>query len=174
MLERDLDPIVEALLFIADGPLSTADLAAATQAEPQEIEVSLQRLCNAPARSGLRLVRVGDKVQMVTAPEAAPAIERLLGMDQSAKLSMAALETLAIIAYRQPITRAQVEAIRGVNSDTVIRSLMAKSLVCSVGRLEQAGRPELLGTTIEFLHYFGARSLADLPPLPEPDEGGGG
>jgi len=95
-------------------------------------------------------------------------------MDQSAKLSMAALETLAIIAYRQPITRAQVEAIRGVNSDTVIRSLMAKSLVCSVGRLEQAGRPELLGTTIEFLHYFGARSLADLPPLPEPDEGGGG
>jgi segregation and condensation protein B len=169
-----MDPIVEALLFIADGPLMVDDLAAAAQVEPQVIEDSLQRLCNSPPRSGLCIVRMGSRVQMVTAPEAAPAIERLLGIDQSAKLSMAALETLAIIAYRQPVTRAQVEAIRGVNSDAVIRSLLAKSLIRSVGRLEQAGRPELLGTTFEFLHYFGARSLTELPQVPEADENAGG
>jgi segregation and condensation protein B len=104
---------------------------------------------------------------MVSSPEAAPAIERLLGLSHSAKLSSAALETLAIIAYRQPITRAQVEAIRGVNSDSVIRTLLARSLVVPVGQLEQAGRPELLGTTFEFLQYFGIRSLEELPSLPE-------
>ena len=165
----DLDRILEALLFVADGPLSTEELAEAAQAPLAEVEAALQRLIEAPPRSGLCIVRQGSHVQMVTAPEAAPAVERLLGLDRSARLSSAALETLAIIAYRQPVTRAQIEAIRGVNSDAVIRSLLAKSLIQPVGRLEQAGRPELLGTTFEFLQYFGLKSLEELPPLPESD-----
>ncbi|MBC7240366.1 MAG: SMC-Scp complex subunit ScpB, partial [Chloroflexi bacterium] len=165
----DLDRILEALLFVADGPVSIEELAKAAQAPLAEVEAALQRLIEAPPRSGLCIVRQGSHVQMVTAPEAAPAVERLLGLDRSARLSNAALETLAIIAYRQPVTRAQIEAIRGVNSDAVIRSLLAKSLIQPVGRLEQAGRPELLGTTFEFLQYFGLKSLEELPPLPEPD-----
>ncbi len=160
---------MEALLFVADGPVSIEELASAAQVPPAEIEAALQRLIEAPPRSGLCIVRHGAQVQMVTAPEAAPAVERFLGLDRSARLSNAALETLAIIAYRQPVTRAQIEAIRGVNSDAVIRSLLAKSLIQPVGRLEQAGRPELLGTTFEFLHYFGLKSLDELPPLPEPE-----
>lgn len=165
----ELDGIVEALLFVADGPIGIEELAAAAQVAPQEIEVALERLTQARPRGGLCIVRHGNQVQMVTAPETAPAVERLLGFDRTTRLSNAALETLAIIAYRQPITRAQIEAIRGVNSDAVIRSLLAKSLIQPVGRLEQAGRPELLGTTVEFFHYFGLRSLEDLPPLPDPE-----
>lgn len=165
----DLDRIVEALLFVADGPVGLDELAAAAEVAREEIEAAIQRLIEAPLRSGLCIVRHGSQVQMVTAPDVAPAVERFLGLDRSARLSNAALETLAIIAYRQPVTRAQIEAIRGVNSDAVIRSLLAKSLIQPVGRLEQAGRPELLGTTVEFLHYFGLRSLEDLPPLPEPE-----
>ncbi|MHA1572719.1 MAG: SMC-Scp complex subunit ScpB, partial [Alphaproteobacteria bacterium] len=116
---------------------------------------------------GLHVTRVGTRVQLVTMPDAAPVVERFLGISRSGKLSGAALETLAIIAYRQPITRAQIEAIRGVNSDGVIRTLQAKALVAPVGRLEQAGRPILLGTTFEFLQYFGIQSLDELPSLPE-------
>ena len=95
-------------------------------------------------------------------------------MEQRGKLSAAALESLAIIAYRQPITRAAIEGVRGVNSEGVLRTLLARSLVAPVGRLEQAGRPILYGTTFEFLQYFGIGSLAELPPLPDGDDDLGG
>jgi segregation and condensation protein B len=108
---------------------------------------------------------------MITVPGAAPAIERFLGMDRSGRLSAAALETLAIIAYRQPITRARLESVRGVSSDGVLRTLQAKELVAPVGRLEQVGRPILYGTTFEFLQYFGIASLEELPHLPDTDSG---
>ena len=122
------------------------------------------------AGGGLALQRQGDKVQMVTAPEIAPYVERLLGLDLSSRLSPAALEVLAIIAYRQPITRAEIEAIRGVNCDGVLRTLSSKGLVGEIGRLEQAGRPILYGTTFEFLQYFGLHGVQDLPPLPKPED----
>ncbi len=163
--------MVEAILFVADGPVGLEALASACQAEREAILETVNDLCAPERAGGLVIVRQGDKVQMVTAPETASAVERFLGVDQASKLSPAAIETLAIIAYRQPITRAQVEAIRGVNSDAVIRTLMAKALIQVVGRSEQAGRPDLVGTTFEFLQYLGARSLAELPPLPDPEEG---
>ncbi len=99
------------------------------------------------------------------APDAAPYIQRFLGLELSGPLSQAALEALSIVAYRQPETRSQVEAIRGVNSDSVLRTLMGRELIEEVGRLDQAGRPILYGTTFEFLRQFGLRSVDELPPL---------
>jgi len=165
-----LEAMLRALLFVADGPVTFDDLARALDCAPDEIAKGIERLIRANADRGLRVVRSGSRVELVTAPETAPAVGRFLGITASGRLSNAALETLSIIAYRQPVTRSQIEAIRGVNSDAVIRNLIGKGLVQPVGRLEQAGRPELLGTTFEFLHYFGIRSIEDLPPLPEVDD----
>jgi segregation and condensation protein B len=106
---------------------------------------------------------------MVTAPEAAALVERFLGLAGAQALSRAALETLAIIAYRQPVTRAAIEAIRGVNSDYAVSVLLQRGLIEEVGRLETVGRPALLGTTFEFLQQLGLERLEDLPPLPEAD-----
>ncbi len=93
-------------------------------------------------------------------------MEKFLGLDLSSKLSGAALETLAVIAYRQPLTRGEIEAIRGVNCDGVLKTLLARALVEPVGRLDQPGRPFLYGTTLQFLQYFGLEGLHRLPPLP--------
>jgi len=160
-----LERMVEALLFVAEGPASAQQLAQALGASEEEVAAALTRLRQASADRGIRLQEDKGRFQLVSAPEAAPYIERFLGLDLSARLSRAALETLAVIAYRQPVTRAQVEAIRGVDCDSVIRTLAAKGLIAEMGRLEQAGRPILFGTTPEFLQYFGLQSLGDLPPL---------
>ncbi|OGO06800.1 MAG: SMC-Scp complex subunit ScpB [Chloroflexi bacterium RBG_13_56_8] len=162
-----MDLLIEALLFVADGPVALEDLARALESDTQTVRQIVERLTEDSSGRGLRIVHSGSRVQMTTMPEAAPVIEQFLGLDLSSKLSPAALETLAIIAYRQPITRPQIDDLRGVNSDGVIRTLMAKSLIASVGRLEQVGRPVLFGTTFEFLQYFGIKSLDELPSLPE-------
>jgi segregation and condensation protein B len=161
----DLAAIVESLLFVADAPVPVSQLAEAAERDMGEIEATLQAMAESYARRGMRLQRKGDLVQLVSAPEAASYIERFLGLSLSSKLSAAALETLAIIAYQQPITRPQIEAIRGVSSDGVLRTLMSKGLIEEVGRLETVGHPILFGTTFEFLRYFGLESLKDLPPL---------
>ena len=133
---------------------------------------AVARLSASAPERGLCVVRAGPRVQLVTAPDTSAVVERFLGMDRTAKLSTAAMETLSIIAYRQPLTRASIDAIRGVNSDGVLRTLVAKSLIESVGRLDQAGRPILYGTTFEFMQYFGISGLDELPSLPELDLGG--
>jgi segregation and condensation protein B len=158
---------VEALLFVADGPTELQDLASALSVSVEEIEQGIAELQAAESERGLRVQMAGTSVQMVTMPEAADAVERFLGIGMGGKLSSAALETLAIIAYRQPITRARINAIRGVDSDGVIRTLVAKGLVEKAGTLDQVGRPVLYGTTFEFLEYFGIKSLNALPTLPE-------
>jgi segregation and condensation protein B len=113
----------------------------------------------------LRLQRHAGQVQLTSAPETTDLIERFLGLEATAHLGRAALETLAIIAYRQPITRPQVDAIRGVNSDTMLRSLQHKGLITEAGRAEGPGRPILYSTTPEFLQHFGLNSFAELPAL---------
>ena len=158
--------IAAALLFVAEGPVSVSQLARVLEAEPNEVESALGEVEAWLADGGLSLQRQDDRVQVVTAPDLAAYVERFLGLDLSNRLSAAALETLAIIAYRQPITRAEIEAIRGVNCDGVLRTLSTKGLVGEVGRLEQAGRPILYGTTFEFLQHFGLHQVQDLPPLP--------
>lgn len=157
--------MLESLLFVADEPARVDHLAQSLEVPTRLVEEALEELAMEYRQRGLRLQFKDGRAQMVTAPEAAPVIERFLGLRLSSKLSPAALETLAIIAYRQPITRPQIDAIRGVNSDSVVRGLLAKGLIEEVGRLEQAGRPILYAPTFAFLQHFGLESLEELPPL---------
>jgi segregation and condensation protein B len=156
---------LEALLFVSAEPATPAQLAAALEVSTAEVESGLDELGAALRARGLRLQRHAGRVQLTTAPEAAEPIERFLGLEAASHLSRAALETLAIIAYQQPVTRPQVEAVRGVNSDGVMKSLLGKGLVQEFGRAEGPGRPILYGVTPDFLRHFGLGSLAELPPL---------
>ncbi len=158
---------ITALLFVAEGPVTLEQLAKVIDVQVTEVEQALDRVRTLLADGGLALQRHHDRLQIVTLAEVAPYVERFLGLDLSSRLSPAALEVLAIIAYRQPITRVEMEAIRGVNCDGVLRTLTSKGLIAEVGRLEQPGRPILYGTTFEFLQYFGLHQVQDLPPLPE-------
>ena len=170
-----LEGAVEALLFVADSPVSVGRLAEALQVTSGQVERALDDLEATYAERGLRLQRAGSRVQLITAPQVAPAIERFLGLEVRTYLSRAALETLAIIAYRQPITRPEIETIRGVGSDSVLRTLLRFGLIDEVGRAPTVGHPILYGTTFEFLQHFGLRSLEEMPPLEETptDEAGG-
>ncbi len=167
----EVKSLVESLLFVADEPVPIGRLAAAIDVNQEKVEEALRVLSEEYERRGLRLQCKGGQVQLVTAPEAAPHIERFLDLELNSRLSAPALETLAIVAYQQPATRAQVEGIRGVNCDSVLRTLVSKGLIEEVGRLSQAGRPIIYGTTFEFLQYFGLQDLAELPPLDEEERG---
>ncbi len=167
MEQEKLCCLVESLLFVSDGPLEMSKIQQILEAEPVEVEEATTLLTERCKDRGVRIQRKGNAVQMVTAPEATTYVEKLLGIQQSAKLSTAALETLAIVAYRQPLTRAAIEAIRGVNCDRSLSTLQARGLIYEVGRLETIGRPILFGTTFEFLQYFGIETLDQLPPLEE-------
>jgi segregation and condensation protein B len=164
-----LPALLESVLFVAAEPAPIGRLAQLLEVSQESVEIALADLAvlQKTGHRGIRLQRKGDRVQLTTAPEAAPYIERFLGLDLNSKLSPAALETLSVIAYKQPLTRADIEAVRGVSCDGVLRTLLARELVELVGRLEQPGRPFLYGTTTRFLQYLGLESLADLPPLPE-------
>jgi segregation and condensation protein B len=167
--ELSLVAILEALLFVAPGSVTPGQLASALDLSVAEIETGLGDLEALYSREGkthgLRLQRHKDRYQLTTAPQAALPIERFLGLETSSHLSRAALETLAIIVYRQPITRPQIDSIRGVNSEGVLKNLLHKGLVQEVGRAEAPGRPILFCTTSEFLQHFGLNSLEELPPL---------
>lgn len=173
-LNNPVSPIlsmVEALLFVAPGPVTSAQLAQALEVPVEMVEEALQALQQTYQQGrGLSLQWHSGRVQLTTAPHTAEAVERFLGLEATARLSRAALETLAIIAYRQPITRPAIDAIRGVNSDGVLKSLLNKGLVEEVGRAEAPGRPILYGTTSEFLQHFGLSSLKDLPPYDQQEE----
>jgi len=161
-----------AVLFAAAGPLGVADAARALQVAPDRLEAVVALLQREPPR-GLALQRHADQVQLVTAPNSAAAVERFLGAPPPVRLSRAALEALAIVAYRQPVTRGEIDAVRGVNSDSAVATLLGRGLVAEVGRRETVGRPALLGTTPECLQYLGVGSLDELPGLPKGDAGPG-
>ena len=160
---------LEALLFVAPGAISPDQLAGALDLSISEVvqglaELEALYLADLQVR-GLRLQRHLGRVQLTTAADTAPLIEKFLGLEATSRLSRAGLETLAIIAYQQPVTRPQIDAIRGVNSDGVLKSLLSKGLIQEVGRAEAPGRPILYSTTPEFLQYFGMNTLQELPPL---------
>lgn len=163
--ELGLTANLEALLFVATEPVSLTHISAALELTSVEIEKGLKELDEILSDRGLRLQRHRGRVQLTTAPSMAELIERFVGMDSTTRLSRAALETLSIIAYQQPVTRPQVDAIRGVNSDGVMRSLLSKGLVDEGGRADGPGRPILYNTTPEFLQHFGLQSLSALPAL---------
>ncbi len=161
-----LEARLEALLFVAPSAVNSAQLSEALGVPTEEIEAGLLQLNRMLQNGrGLRLQKHENRYQLTSAPELAAEIERFLGLEATARLSRAALETLAIVAYRQPITRPGVDAIRGVNSDGVIKSLLSKGLIQEIGRTEGPGRPILYGSTQDFLQHFGLNSLDDLPPF---------
>jgi segregation and condensation protein B len=159
----ELNALLESLLFVADRPVTIEDLSAALDVPADKVAAALDVLDAEYTQRGLRIQRRGQHLQLVSAPEAGPAIERFLGLGISGRLSTAALETLSIVAYQQPVTRAQVEAIRGVQCSGILRSLVRRGLLEVVDRAETVGRPILYGTTFEFLQQFGLCSVRDLP-----------
>lgn len=163
-----LAQLVESLLFVAGEPVSVAQLARALEAPGDAVEAALEQLAAACVARGVRVQRHGDHVQLVSAPEAARAVGRFLGVQASGRLSSAALEVLAIVAYRQPLTRAQIDLVRGVDSSGTLRALLARDLVAEAGRLETVGRPILYTTTPAFLQQFGLTTLDELPALDLP------
>jgi segregation and condensation protein B len=155
---------LEAVLFVAERPLGRRELATLTGASTATIDARLGDLEVALADRGLRLLVDGDRVALVTAPEAGLLVGRYVGREPT-RLSPATLETLAIVAYRQPVTRAGVERVRGVDGEYAIRSLLHRRLIVELGRSDAPGRPILYGTSVDFLERFGLLSLDDLPPL---------
>lgn len=177
MSEIDLPPLLEAYLFVATEPVQPAEIARVLQTEPAAIEEALEDLVNAYSRrisAGLHIVRIAGGYQMATRPALAAGVGRLLAAPgRKSRLSKPALETLAVIAYQQPVTQAEIEAVRGVNCDGVLKTLSERQLVAEAGRKEVPGRPILYATTPDFLHYFGLHAIDDLPPLEDmaPAEG---
>jgi segregation and condensation protein B len=165
--DQQLGAAIESLLFVSGRPLERAELRKLLDVDDQRLKNALHTLKHdlEVYGRGIRLQTLGEKVQLVTAPEHARYIAALLGLPITAKLTPAALETLAVVAYRQPLTRSQIEAIRGVNSDRALASLLQHSLVAEVGRAQTVGRPALFATTIEFLQQFGLTSLDQLPGI---------
>ena len=162
---QNLSLVVEALLFAAEEAPTVSQLAQATNVSRDAIEQALDELAAAEG-GGLRLQRSGNAVCLVTAPEAAPFIQRLLGLERPNKLSKAALETLAIVAYQQPVTRGAIERVRGVTCDAPLSTLRLRELIASVGQASTPGRPHLWATTPAFLDHFGLTDLSELPSLP--------
>lgn len=161
---------LEALLFVAERPLSRSEIALLAGVDRSVVDARIGDLEVSLAERGIRLVGSGDRVELATAPEAGRLIARYVGAD-APRLSNASLETLAIVAYRQPCTRAIIERIRGVDSDYTLRTLLHRRLVVELGRSEAPGRPILFGTGFDFLERFGLTSIDQLPVL-EPQVAG--
>jgi segregation and condensation protein B len=164
----ELKAVIEALLFAAPGPVRLEQLALAVEAEPDRVKRQLDELEKEyrHMQRGFVLVELADGYQLRTRPEHAEWVRRLHS-SRPVRISRAALETLAIVAYRQPVTRADIEYLRGVDSGGVVKSLLDKRLVRIVGKMDAPGRPLLYGTSREFLEFFGLRTLKDLPTLKE-------
>jgi segregation and condensation protein B len=180
----ELRQALEAILFLADEPMPSTVLAQCVERSRREVEEVLAELATEleERRAGIVLRQLAGGWRLLTHPDAAPYVEQFVLSSRHSRLTRAALETLAIVAYKQPVTRHQVSSIRGADSDGVLRSLVERGLVREVGRDDGPGRAILYGTTPEFLERLGLNSLADLPPIaplledgassPPPDQGG--
>ena len=159
--------IVEAILFVTGNAVEKREICRAMEISEPELDETLDALESGYAleRRGLRLLRFGAHVQLATRPDYAPYVEKLLQPVQKQSLSQAVMETLAVIAYKQPVTKAEIEQIRGVKCDYSVQSLVSKGLIEEVGRKETLGRPILYGTTDAFLRHFCLSSLSELPEI---------
>lgn len=162
--------LLEALLFVSGEPITIDVLKKVTNMPEIDIRNYMYELISdyRERNSPIMIAEIADGYQMITKPEYSVYIKRLKNINQSNKLSQPALETLSIIAYKQPITKLEIDHIRGVNSDGAIKSLLEKRLIKIVGKKESPGRPFLYGTTKEFLLYFGLKNLSELPPIQHP------
>lgn|SRR5690606_8226933 len=171
MKSNNLLSRIEALLFVAgDEGMTVKQLAQYIEVEPMDIEAGLSELLthyNEDEMRGITLKQLAGTYQLTTKPEVTDTLKKLIENPTNQVLTAASLEVLAIIAYKQPITRAEVEDLRGVKSERPIATLVSRALVQEVGRAEGTGRAILYGTTKEFLNYFGLKNIKELPPLPE-------
>ena len=167
MDKREAKAIIESLLYVWGEPLSTSDIAEVLEIKKSKVsEIISEMIADFNFyRRGLQIKQINNKYQLVTRPEHYEWISKLCTPKNNKKLSNAALETLSIVAYKQPITRMEIEAIRGVKCDRSIYTLVQKELIKEVGRLDKPGKPILFGTTDEFLKYFGLISIEQLPVL---------
>lgn len=168
MISEDLSALaaaLESVLFVADRPVPAARLAEVTGAPADQVQVALDRVRERVEAGGLLLRAVAGGYQLATRPEHADLVRRFLQLEHGERLSKGAMETLAVIAYRQPATRGDIEAIRGVRSDWHIERLLERQLIRETGRRETPGRPVLFCTTELFLRYFGLNDLSKLPPM---------
>jgi segregation and condensation protein B len=163
--EISLEAQIEALLFVAPDSVTVSQIASALEIKPIQVKKGLKNLKETYSTRGIKIQWHRDRVRLTTSPETAEIVEKFLALEATSRLSRAALETLSIIAYQQPVTRPTVDSIRGVNSDGVIRNLLSKGLIEEAGRAEGLGRPILYITTSEFLQHFGLTSIDELPPL---------
>jgi segregation and condensation protein B len=168
LTDDEIIALVEALLLVAPGPSTIDELARGAETDPGRIQTALEAIERIASR-GWVVQHHGDRVQLATAPRFAQHVRRFLGLEREARLSAAALETLAIVAYQQPVTRAEIEGVRGVDCSGVLTTLLSRGLIEVVGRLAVAGNPLQYAITPEFLLHFGLKSVADLPPLGEVD-----
>ncbi len=166
---EELPGALEAILFTLNRPVTLLELRDILRAPLPDVEAAATALSRQLQGRGLMLQRHQDQLQLVTQPAMASVVRRVLRPEYPARLSPAAYETLAIIAYRQPLTRARIEEIRGVNCEAVLESLEEKGLIAEVGRLDAPGTPRLFGTTIKFLQILGLGGLDELPPLQPPE-----
>jgi segregation and condensation protein B len=167
---EELPALLEALLLVSPEPATLRDLADAAGVPIAAVEEALNALNNDPSR-GWVVIQHRGTAHISSAPRFAPYVRRFLRLDREARLSSAALETLALIAYRQPVTRAEIESLRGVDCSGVLATLYGKDLIEVAGKLPTVGNPHQYVTSLEFLKQFGLRSLADLPPLAELADG---
>ncbi|AQX53870.1 SMC-Scp complex subunit ScpB [Priestia flexa] len=174
MSKQHVSAAIESLLFVVgDEGLSIKQLQELLDVSKDEVSIELNKLMKEyeDEKRGLQLVEIAGQFQFATKQEYASYVEKLIEAPPAQSLSQAALETLAIVAYRQPITRAEIEEIRGVKTERPLQTLIGKALLKEAGRAEGAGRAILYGTTKEFLAYFGLKDLSELPPLPEDEAG---
>lgn len=162
---EDLAPALEAVCFSLNRAVTLSEVASILGRTPSAVAAAAEALAPQLRGRGVMLQRHGAELQLVTRPETAWAVQRALQPERPTRLSRPALETLAIVAYRQPLTRAAVEAVRGVGCEAVLDSLERRGLITEVDRQDTPGRPRLFGTTLRFLQIVGLERIDDLPPL---------
>lgn len=175
MAVENISAAIEAILFASGSPVEKSRLAQALEIDGEQVDRYISALINdyTAANRGITIIRLDDSYQMVTVKEYAPQIRTVMDLRRNTPLSAAALEVLAVVAYNQPVTKAFVEQVRGVDCSGVLGSLATKGLIEEKGRLELPGRPLLYGTTEHFLRCFNLSRIEELPPLPENDDDGG-
>ncbi len=175
MKEQEMIATVEAMLFACGEPVTAERMAQALEVSTDRVDRAVKALQAelAGRGSGLRVIALEDAYQMVSDTAYAPAVRKLFELKRHTPLSQAAFEVLSVVAYHQPVTKAYIEQVRGVDCSGVIASLVNKGLIAECGRLDLPGRPLIYGTTDVFLRCFSLSSLADLPPIPQPEEAGG-
>ena len=169
MSELPSEQQIEAVLFVAASPLDVNQLAEATGIDTAAVTTGLAKLKTALKERGVQLVEHQAKYRLVSNPAAAAAVRKYLHDESNSELTKAALETLAIVAYRGPVTKSGIEAVRGVSSETMLRNLQLRGLIMEAGKSSEPGRPLLYAVSLNFLQHFGLESMSELPPLPEPD-----